>query len=298
MTGEPVSHSPIKLGILGNLSKPKFKSVLPDVVKQLERHHVDYVLESEAGERIGLASERLLPANEIPNVADLILSFGGDGTLLRTARIIGDRGVPILGVNVGPGLGYLTEMLVSEFSANLERILAGDYEIKERMQLIATRQSHHDGITALNDIIIRPQQVARVHKLEVLIDDAPLTTYHADGMIIATPTGSTAYSLSASGPILEPTLQALILLPICPHTLTMRPLVISNRRSIEILASSESYLIADGEIAAALPENSVVKVERAAFTTKTINLTGRDFYDTLRTKLNWGSARPFSGDNV
>lgn len=292
-----MNNTPFKLGILGNLSKPKFVSVLPSVIEQLERHQVDYVLDKDAGARIGLESERLLPVEQIPDIASLILSFGGDGTLLRTARIIGERGVPILGVNVGPGLGYLTEMLASEFNENLERVLAGDYEIKERMQLLATVHANQKRFTALNDIVIRPQQVSRVHRLEVLIDNAPLTTYHADGMIIATPTGSTAYSLSASGPIIEPTLQALILSPICPHTLTMRPVVISNRRRIEIRASSDSYLIADGEIVEELHENGVVKVERAEFTTKTINLTGRDFYDTLRTKLKWGSARPFSGDS-
>ncbi|TFH54719.1 MAG: NAD(+)/NADH kinase [Candidatus Zixiibacteriota bacterium] len=175
-------------------------------------------------------------------------------------------------------------------------MLAKDFQIEERMRIIASWLPGHGGITALNDIIIRPQHIARVHALEVLIDDKPLTTYHADGLIISTPTGSTAYSLSASGPIVEPTLRALILSPICPHTLSMRPLVISNQRRIEIHSASESYLIADGESVEKMPANSVVKVDRAEFTTRIVNLSGRDFYHTLRTKLQWGSTRTFTGD--
>jgi NAD+ kinase len=286
----------MKIGILGNLSKPMFKAVLPGLIEELNRRNIEFVLDSAAGDGLGLSAHQLRPVEQVPEEASLIFSFGGDGTLLRSARIIGERGIPILGINVGPGMGYLTELNVDELLANLDRILSEEFEIEERMRMIATWLPGHAGFTALNDIIIRPQHLARVHALEVLIDGMPLTTYHADGLIIATPTGSTAYSLSASGPIVEPTLRIFILSPICPHTLSMRPLVVSNQRKIEIRPASESFLIADGEIVEKMPANSVVKVDRAEFTTKIVNLSGRDFYHTLRTKLQWGSARTFTGE--
>jgi NAD+ kinase len=160
------------------------------------------------------------------------------------------------------------------------------------MVLTASWDGGDAEVSALNDIVIRPQQVTRVHSLEVEIDGAPLTTYRGDGLIVATPTGSTAYSLSASGPIVEPTLQTILLSPICPHTLSMRPVVISDHRTIAISPGSESCLIADGEIVKQLPAGSVVRVARADYSARIVNLTGRDFYHTLRSKLNWGSARP------
>jgi NAD+ kinase len=284
------------IGILGNLGKPTFQAALPGLIEELSRRKIDFILDSAAGDGMGLRARQLCPAEQIPNSASIIFSFGGDGTLLRSARIIGGNGIPVLGINTGPGLGYLTELSVDELSANLDRILLGDFEIEERMRIAASWLPDHEGITALNDIIIRPQHVARVHALEVLIDDTPLTTYHADGLIISTPTGSTAYSLSASGPIVEPTLRIFILAPICPHTLSMRPLVISDQRRIEIRSASESFLIADGEIVEEMPANSVVKVARAEFVTQIVNLSGRDFYPTLRKKLQWGSARTITGD--
>jgi NAD+ kinase len=286
----------MKIGILGNLGKPTFRTALPGVIDALNRRNIDFVLDSAAGEGLGLSVHQLLPVEQISETATLIFSFGGDGTLLRSARIIGDTGIPILGVNVGPGLGYLTELNVDELLPNLDRILVQDFEIEERMRMIASWLPGHETVTALNDVIIRPQHLARVHALEVLIDGKPLTTYHADGLIISTPTGSTAYSLSASGPIVEPTLSIFILAPICPHTLSMRPLVISDQRRIEIRSASESFLIADGEIVDKMPANSVVEVNRAEFVSKIVNITGRNFYHTLRTKLQWGSARTFIGD--
>jgi NAD+ kinase len=294
--GMSMSHMRTKIGILGNLGKPMFKAALPGIIGALDRRNVEFVLDSAAGDGLGLNAHQLLSVERIPETASLIFSFGGDGTLLRSARIIGDRGIPILGINTGPGLGYLTEINVDELPACLDRILNGEFEIEERMRIVASWLSGYEGTSALNDIIVRPQHIARVHALEVLIDGMPLTTYHADGLIVSTPTGSTAYSLSAGGPIVEPTLKALILSPICPHTLSMRPLVISNQRKIEIRIASESCLIADGEIVEKMSANSVVKVDRAESATKIVNLTGRDFYHTLRTKLQWGTARTSSGE--
>src|SRR3989339_522478 len=134
-----------KIGILGNLSKPLFKDTLPTVIEELKRRKVEFILDSDVANELGMLSYQTCPVEQIPDKVDLIFSFGGDGTFLRTARIIGDRGIPILGINVGPGLGYLTELHVEELSACLDRILSGDYEVEERMRMVASRLPDETG---------------------------------------------------------------------------------------------------------------------------------------------------------
>jgi NAD+ kinase len=219
----------------------------------------------------------------------LILSFGGDGTLLRTARIIGERHVPILGINMGPGLGYLTELGIHDLPHSLDKILSGKYRVEDRMMISATVERDSSPVShALNDIVVGHAQVSRTLNIELMIDRYPVTTYRCDGIIIATPTGSTAYSLSVGGPIVERKLNAMIVTPISPHTLTLRPVVISDQRVVEIRPKGAASLAADGETICSLDEGDIVYVKRSSYTTSIVNITGHDFYHVLRTKLHWG----------
>ncbi|HEY3295879.1 MAG TPA: NAD(+)/NADH kinase [bacterium] len=280
------------LGIMGNLRKPTFRKSLPTVVAELRKRKASFVMDEAASNGLNLSSSEILPASQLADRATLILSFGGDGTLLRTARTVGDRRIPILGVNLGPGLGYLTELGLDEFYTSMDLILDEKFRTEERMMLQAEMNGGAPPIvTALNDITVGHSQISRTTQLQVIIDGKPVTTYRCDGLIVATPTGSTAYSLSAGGPILEPTLSVMIVTPISPHTLTMRPVVISANRTLEIRAGESSVLAADGENVKSLKSGDVIRVSRAPYTTVIASVTGHDFYHVLRAKLKWGTAQ-------
>jgi len=279
------------LGIMGNSTKPTLRDVLPRVVIGLNARRARFVVDQTLAEGLELAPEQIASAQKIPEIASVILSFGGDGTLLRTARAIGHRPVPILGVNLGPGLGYLTDVGVNDLPRVLDRLLAGRFVIEERMRLTASVQPDPaEACSALNDIIIGHGTTFRTMRIEVMIDGKAVTTYRCDGLIVATPTGSTAYTLSAGGPIVEPTLQVMIVTPICPHTLTMRPVVISAHRTVEIRPHEPAMLSADGDVVRPLDGGEVIRVSRAATSTLMAIATDRDFYHVLRAKLQWGAA--------
>ena len=274
---------------MGNLGKSAFRELLPGLIAALRERDAAFVLDEVAAEGLDLPAANVMPVAQIPDVANLILSFGGDGTLLRTARVIGERHIPILGVNIGAGLGYLTELSVHDLHHSLDKILGGRYKVEERMMLSAsldrdaTVHSH-----ALNEFVVGHAQVSHTLHLELLIDRYPVATYRCDGIIISTPTGSTAYSLSVGGPIVEPKQNAMIITPISPHTLTLRPVVISDDRVVEIRPKDTATLAADGQMIQTLDAGDIVRVRRSAFTTAIVNITGHDFYHVLRTKLHWG----------
>jgi NAD+ kinase len=278
------------LGLMGNLSKAKFRVVLPPLIVELRKRQASFVLDEAAAKNLNLQVHETLPADKIPDSADLILSFGGDGTLLQTARTVGGRRIPILGINLGPGLGYLTELGVDELSGALDGILSGRLRVEERMMLLA--ENGGDGKTichALNDVVVGHAATSKAVPIEVMIDGRPVTTYRSDGLIVATPTGSTAYTLSSGGPIVEPTLNVMIVTPVSPHTLTMRPVVISAQRTVEIRPGEDAYVAADGEMRKRLKAGEVVRIRRSPLTTLIATLTGRDFYQVLRNKLQWGA---------
>ncbi len=279
------------LGLMGNLGKPGFRKLLPGFIDELRKRKVKFVLDSDASDGLSLAVDEKAAADRIPDAATLILSFGGDGTLLRTARTVRNRHIPILGVNLGPGLGYLTESRADELSETLDAILDGRVRHEERMMLAAewTRRDF-----ALNDIVVAGEIPARALTLEVLMDDVPITAYRCDGLIISTPTGSTAYSLSAGGPIVEPRLHVMIVTPICPHTLTMRPVVISADRTVSIRPLAEAVLSSDGQTLDTLPPNMIVRINRAEETTILATINSRDFYHALGSKLQWGAPAALS----
>lgn len=282
----------MNIGIVGNLSKPHFRDVLPPFVESVQARGTSVILDPDAARVPGLKGLLdIMPSAEIPKSADLVLSFGGDGTLLSTARLVGPYEKPILGVNLG-GLGYLTEVPYDNLLERVDDILSRRYEIQERMMLCAQVEGEKDfGYIALNDFVLERSGTPRLVNLEAIIDGKVLTTYKADGLIVATPTGSTGYNLSAGGPILEPTMQGIIIAPICPHSLSMRPLVIGAHRTVEVRVkddSSEVRFVADGQRSELLKPGKALRIKRAPFVCRLAVFAGRVFYNTLAQKLRWG----------
>jgi NAD+ kinase len=280
----------ITLGLMGNPAKLSSRAELQRIVDELRRRGASFVLDRALAVGVGFEAAEVHSSDDIMRLADLILSFGGDGTLLRTAQSVGQSGKPILGVNPGPGLGYLTELKLEELPGALDPILNGKFAVEERMMLAVNREGDDDVHYSLNDVIVGHSPFFRTMRIEVMIDGSPVTTYRCDGLVVATPTGSTAYTLSAGGPIVEPTLNVMVVTPICPHTLTMRPVVISSKRTVQIRPEDEAILAADGESVMPLKPHDVIRVACAPYRTRIANVSGRDFYDVLSAKLQWGAA--------
>lgn len=230
---------------------------------------------------------------ELAEGCDLVVSLGGDGTLLSVARSLGTKRVPILGVNLGT-LGFLTEVNVDEVFEALEGVLAGEAQVVSRMRLevVATRGDREIGrYQALNEVVVDKSSLSRMIRLEVEADTQQVTTYHADGLIVATPTGSTAYSLSAGGPIILPGTEVIALTPICPHSLTQRPLVLpqSSRVVVRVRsAGSEVSLTVDGQEGLALLDGDAVEIHKSAYPVDIVASPRRSRFDILRAKLRWG----------
>ena len=224
---------------------------------------------------------------------DLVVVLGGDGTLLKAARLYGHQEAPILGVNLG-GLGFLTEISLDELRLLMDGILEGDYQIENRMVLTAgiIREGEvHPVIPFLNDVVINKGAVARIIDLETSIGGQFLTSYRGDGLIVATPTGSTAYNLSAGGPILHPALKTILLTPICPFTLTNRPIILQDDAVIDIrlgTKASEVWLTFDGQVGYPLNAGDLVRVQKAVKSIRLIKTPFKNYFEILRTKLKWG----------
>jgi NAD+ kinase len=284
-------------GITGNTTKEMVKGVIPELLNWLSQKHVDYIIDAELLKYIKLSlSAKSDELCLIGDLCDVVLAFGGDGTILSTARKVGASGVPILGINLGGRLGFLAEVMIDELYDSLADILNDDYTILERLVLEA--KIHHQNSEktnyALNDVVIDRGGYSRVIRVEVFIDNEYLNTYLGDGIIIATPTGSTAYSLSAYGPILLPTLDCMIINPICPHSLGVRPVVIPDECEIRIVPHIEGKIVTlsvDGQVSQQFSRNEEVEIviHKAKHKIKWIRHKNRTFYDLLRTKLNWGA---------
>jgi NAD+ kinase len=257
----------------------------------LKERGVEVYVEKELGKKIRHPNS--IDRTDIPKLVDVILVFGGDGTFLGVAREACKYGTPILGINLG-GLGFLTEVTVDELYPMMERIIDGDYEVEDRQMLITSIRRGKKNIgtyEVLNDVVINKGALARIIDLAIYIEDSHVTTYKADGIILATPTGSTAYSLSAGGPIVHPGIPVTIITPICPHTLTNRPLVVSSEMKVEIKVTTQepdTYLTLDGQIGVRLKTGDLIEVKRTDTSVKLIKSPFRDFFSILKTKLMWG----------
>lgn len=228
---------------------------------------------------------------DLPGTVDIMVVLGGDGTMIHAARLIDGRRVPILGVNLG-SLGFLTALTVSEVFPLLEKVMRDDCAIEERMLLKVEHTRDGDVLSShkvLNDAVIKGQN-ARLLRLETRINMEYVNTYRADGLIIATPTGSTAYSLSANGPILYPTIHSIIVAPICPFNLTNRPVVIPDWMTVDITVSPEQHgveLILDGQVDMPLESGDVIKIKRAEESAYLVKYQGKSYFDILRERLMW-----------
>ncbi len=230
--------------------------------------------------------------HEIGRLADLVVVLGGDGTLLNVARALVDHHVPMIGVNQGR-LGFLADVSVDTMFTTLEEMLSGEYIAEDRILLSASVERHDDVLHAtyaFNDVVVSKSTLGRLIEFEVYIDDQFVYSQRADGLVVATPTGSTAYALSAGGPILHPTLEAFVLTPICPHTLSARPIAVNSRSEIEInlIHAFDARVHFDGQEHADMRIGDRVVIQRATNTVRLLHPVGHNYYDTLRQKLHWG----------
>jgi len=279
---------------IGIISKPHVRQgaeVVPSVLGWLAKRGIaaryDAVTAEYAGRTDGL------PREEVPEGCDGIVVLGGDGTLLAAARAIGGRDVPVFPVNLG-GLGFLTAITRDEIEQELERFVRGEHRIGRRSMLRCTLVRGGLDVCqyeALNDVVLTKSAIARMIDFDVNVDRHLVAAYKADGMIVCTPTGSTAYSLSAAGPIIYPQVAAICLTPICPHMLTNRPVVVPDSSTIEVLNRAENgdaYLTIDGQIGEPLNHGDRVVVRRSPHVLQLVRPPRSLFFDVLRQKLKWG----------
>lgn len=277
------------VGLVAKYHEPKAAQMVRWLIPWLKKRGMKVCVESGPVRR----GARTCTKKEMAAEADLIISLGGDGTLLNIAPLVIRPEVPILGVNLG-GLGFITEVAVGELESVLRKTLDGDYEVEKRMTLevrVISKKGRTRKFRILNDAVIAKGARSRIIDLETYVGEDYLCTYRADGLIISTPTGSTAYSLAAAGPILEPTLGAIVLAPICPHTLTNRPIVVPSNAAIRVTLRSFGdtvFFSPDGQKGARLYNGDKVEARDYGMPVSLIKLPSRSYYEILREKLKWG----------
>ena len=282
----------MKIGIVAKPHRPDFAAALEEVLQWLRSRDCEIIVEDSIVQTLALEEVVTATRENLADLVDVIVVFGGDGTMLSVARSIQGRAAQILGVNMG-SLGFLTEITLDELYPALEQLLAGKHTIDRRSMLKIEVHDTNGSVRtyhALNDVVINKGAVARIISMDAFINEDFIANFLADGMIISTPTGSTAYSLSAGGPILYPTLDSVVLTPICSHTLTNRPLVIPAESSIRVVVRSgeDVMLTVDGQVGVALKEGEEIRCTRSEYQIELIQPGNKGFFDVLREKLKWG----------
>ena len=286
-----------RIGIIANPTKPESGKGFRRVVKKLLEEGVKVYTDEEScrfaekewcSEKIKVVDRLLLP-----DKVDVILILGGDGTFLTVAKLVDKRPVPLLGINFGT-LGFLTEISIDEIDQCIERLLKGEFIVENRPVLrvkVVRRNGHVSIYRCVNEVAIKRDTLARIIEIEVRADGDYVTTFRGDGVIVATPTGSTAYSLSAGGPIIYPTLNAMLLTPICPHTLTLRPLVLKGEVCLTASLKTESenvMVVFDGQEGIELRLGDLIEITRSPYDLLILRDPKKSYYQTLREKLKWG----------
>ncbi len=278
--------------IISKPSKPELASILPDILGWFRRHGYLLYLDQETAGYVADHAE-VVSRNEVGDKhPEFVLVLGGDGTLLSAARAVAHADVPILAVNLG-SLGFLTEVPLAEMYSTLEAVNQGHCPIEERSvlqsQLIRAEECVAQHF-ALNDVVVNKSAISRLVDFDLLVDGNFVFSYKADGVIIATPTGSTAYSLAAGGPIMMPSVSAFVVTPVCPHSLTHRPLVVTDSAQVELLVQSgheEAFLSIDGQVGMPVLQGDRIICRRASHNVKLLRVR-RTFFDVLRNKLKAG----------
>ena len=278
-------------GIIAKHTDPRAGAIVSELTNWLVAHGKGVVLDRETSSLV--PGTESVNRGKLPEKCDFLIVIGGDGTLLSAARVVGTTGKPILGVNLG-SLGFMTAITLEELYPVLERIFTFDFEYDERMMLVAHVHRMGERVanyTVLNDVVINKGALAKIIDIETTIGETYLSSFKADGLIISTPTGSTGYTLAAQGPILYPTLHAIVITPICPHTLTNRPIVIPDTMEVRAkLLSQETdvFLTLDGQVGFGIRRGDVIEVKKADAPIRFFRSPFRDYFTVLRTKLKWG----------
>lgn len=284
------------IAIFGNSNKRETLAEVKYLLDFMQRHGVRVLLSSELRSEMNLREEYPLYTPETSEKIHFALSIGGDGTFLTTAMQVAAMGIPILGINCGH-LGFLADVQTEEADRVMQKLLAGDYTIEERSMLEVTAFNTKDNTPrnltnplALNEVAILKQELASMISVETMLNGEPLHNYYGDGLIISTPTGSTAYNLSAGGPIAVPQSRVLLLSPVASHSLNVRPLVIPEDWQLDLRIHSRTgaFLISIDGRSQRLTEDITLHVERAQHAVKLIRIDGHSFINALKTKLNWG----------
>jgi NAD+ kinase len=282
-----------KIGVVVGPQKPEAQAVLCDLQDWCKEHGIELRASSATAAQLGCA-ELQQQDGALAEPLDLLIVLGGDGTMLGAARLVGMRAIPVLGVNFG-WLGYLTEFPLEELFPTLEALRQGRFAVDKRMMLEVHVERGGARLAqprALNEAVINRNVTVRMIELDAYVNGQFVNTFRADGMIVATPTGSTAYSLSAGGPLVHPGMEAMLLTPICPQLLSNRPVVVPGDSVIEFVfkrADDELLLTLDGQVGVALLPDDRVVIRRSATTFDLIRPPQRNYFEVLRTKLKWGT---------
>ena len=280
-----------KVGLIVNNEKDKCLEITQKLIHYLREKNVKIFVSAEIIKYLSDIKGISVFSPPYNNI-DMVFSLGGDGTLLRAARLVSVKGIPICGINLG-GLGFLTQIGVQELSKYLNMILEGSYQLEERMMLsghISRKNKKIKPFYCLNDIVVAKKLFARLIHVETYINNEYVIHYSADGLVISTSTGSTAYSLSAGGPIVYPGMKTMIITPICPHTLSARSLVINHKNTIKIIVLSKGedvMLTVDGQQGIDLEENDILTIKKSRHKTRLVTFPEKSFYGVLRKKLKW-----------
>ena len=281
-----------RVGIISKPKKTEIRDIVPGLVEWLRARQIEVLIDKETGAILEDAG-KCFTRNELPSRVDLLVVLGGDGTLLAAARALDRNNVPILGVNLG-GLGFLTVISREELYSALEAVLAGRSRSEKRVRLegqLIRADEILSNFRALNDVVLNKGAIARILDFDVSVDGTFISTFKSDGLIVSTPTGSTAYSLAAGGPIIAPAVESFLVTPICAHTLTYRPLVLPDTSVIEIVVKSQreaAYLTVDGQIGFATHSEDVVRLRKSDSFAELIQPATKHYFEILRDKLMWG----------
>ncbi len=287
----------MKIGVIGNSIKESLPDAIEALVKLGPKYNIEFFIHDELSQslkkKLGdvFSQKQYLPSVELVAKSDVIVAFGGDGTILSAARMVGKSAVPILGINLGK-LGFLAEVSLEELEPFIQDVMAGEHITEERMMLKTTIEKDKSELYSMNDVVIDNSTSSRLIHISVYVNGEYLVSYSGDGIILATPTGSTAYSLAAGGPIVVPTTSVIVIQPISPHSLSARTVIVPDTSTIRIVVehlSNEARVTADGQIEKIYAPPLDIIIRKAEYSVKLIKRKDRSYYDVLRAKLLWGS---------